>query len=406
MKPATLPAAAAVLLVALTHTRAAEARLEIDAGPHDRRDSLVEFQLPATARDVRIATDDSGASLPVQVQPDGMASLRLPALAKGSRKSFRLLPLKAKAEESVRVTRHADTLRAEANGLHAFTYQAHNGRLPPDRPDLTPAFTRGGYIHPVLTPAGRLVTDDYPPNHRHHHGIWYAWTKTTFEGRSPDFWNMGDRKGTVEFVEVDRTWNGPVHGGFESRHRQVDLTSGTRRIALEETWSVRLLPVTELAGKPAFVFDIVVTDSCATDAPLVLPKYRYGGIGVRGHRAWDGATNLNFLSSEGLTDRSKGDNAATRGRWAHLGGQVEGAPAGIAILSHPANPFPPQPQRIHPTEPFLCLAPQQAGDLSIAPGKPLTQRYRFVVSDGPPSAKELDRLWSDYAEPPAARVLP
>jgi len=54
---------------------------------------------------------------------------------------------------------------------------------------------------------GLLVTDDYPPNHLHHHGIWFPWTKTRFEGREVDFWNMGGKTGTVEFVAFGKSWN-------------------------------------------------------------------------------------------------------------------------------------------------------------------------------------------------------
>jgi hypothetical protein len=31
-------------------------------------------------------------------------------------------------------------------------------------------------------------------------------------------------------------------------------------------------------------------------------------------------------------------------------------------------------------------------------------RYRFVVGDGEPDKAELERLWSDYAKPPAVTV--
>ena len=113
---------------------------------------------------------------------------------------------------------------------------------------------------------------------------------------------------------------------------------------------------------------------------------------------------MNFLTSDGGTDRSKGDNNETRGNWAHIGGRVDGGLTGIAILGHPGNALAPQPMRIHPDEPFFCFAPQQAGGLEIAPGKPLTLRYRFVVADGAPDKKELDRLWNDYAHPPKVTV--
>ena len=103
-------------------------------------------------------------------------------------------------------------------------YRTEETGFPSDRPDLTPIFHRGGYIHPVLSPGGKQITDDYPSNHKHHHGIWFAWTHTEFEGRAPDFWNMGDGKGFVKFVSIDQTWSGAVQAGFISQHRQMDLT--------------------------------------------------------------------------------------------------------------------------------------------------------------------------------------
>ena len=112
---------------------------------------------------------------------------------------------------------YKNKLKASASGHDLLEYQAEPGELP--RPDIKTLFTRGGYIHPIYSPAGKLITDDFPPNHIHHHGVWWAWTKTEFEGRHPDFWNMGDGKGRVEFVALDRNWSGAVHGGFISRHR-------------------------------------------------------------------------------------------------------------------------------------------------------------------------------------------
>jgi hypothetical protein len=44
------------------------------------------------------------------------------------------------------------------------------------------------------------------------------------------------------------------------------------------------------------------------------------------------------------------------------------------------------------------------GRFQIDPGKKFVLRYRYVVSDGPPDPKLLERLWNDYANPPVARV--
>lgn len=395
MKPLAL---AGVLLCFSSPTFAAEIKVTVEAGDFDRRDTVVECKLPPGVSGLA----SEGGSALVQHGPDGRAWFIVGDLKRGAKRTYTFQKADGKQLAEARSGKGAVTLRAF--NRTALVYRTEKTSLPPNRPDLKPIFERGGYIHPVLSPSGKQITDDYPSNHKHHHGIWFAWTHTEFEGRSPDFWNMGDSKGTVEFVALDKTWSGPVHAGFISKHRQVDLTAPQAKTALNETWDVKLFAIGNDAQRPYFVFDLEVTDACAGDAPLKLPQYRYGGIGVRGNWAWNGKDKLNFLNSEGMTDRSKGDKAETVGRWAHLGGPIDGALTGIAVLGHPENVRAPQPQRIHPTEPFLNLAPQQAGDVEITPGKPLILRYRFVVADGAPDKAELDRLWNDYAHPPKVAV--
>jgi hypothetical protein len=152
------------------------------------------------------------------------------------------------------------------------------------------------------------------------------------------------------------------------------------------------------------MFDLVSTQTAATDDPLKLPKYHYGGLGFRGNWAWNGKDKCFFLTSEGETDRDKGN--FTRGKWCDIWGRVDGEPVGVAILGNPQNFGAPQPMRLHPTEPFFCFAPQQLGNMEIAPGKPYVSRYRFVVHDGPPDKDLIERLWREYADPPEVELLP
>jgi hypothetical protein len=285
-------------------------------------------------------------------------------------------------------------------GKPAFDFQMDREALP--RADIKPEFKRAGYIHPVYSPSGKMVTDDYPSNHVHHHGIWTPWTKTKFQGRSPDFWNMGAKTGAEDFVALDRTWSGQVHGGFAARLRMVDLSAPSPVNVLNETWQVTAYLVRAPASiAPVHMFDLVVTQECATSDPLVLPKYHYGGFGFRGADAWNGPGEAAlFLTSEGETSRVKGND--TRGRWCYLGGKLDGAVSGTAILGHPGNFRAPQPMRLHPNMPYMSFVPQQLGDFAIEPGKPYVARFRFVVTDGAPDGARIDAFWNAYAEP--ARV--
>ena len=60
--------------------------------------------------------------------------------------------------------------------------------------------------------------------------------------------------------------------------------------------------------------------------------------------------------------------------------------------------------RIHPSEPFFCYAPQQGGDMQIAPGKKYVSRYRFIVHDGAPDKALIERIWNEYAQTSAVKA--
>lgn len=230
-----------------------------------------------------------------------------------------------------------------------------------------------------------------------------AWTKTEFGGSHPDFWNMGkgddaDKSGgkllaEVRFEKLDKTWSGEAAGGFVSRHRFVDHSCGTTREVLKEVWDVAVSQL-KADDKVANIIDLTSTQNCASSMVLKLPKYHYGGLGVRGNLLWNPVNAVTMLTSEGH-DRATGD--ATKARWVYIGGDVDGGQTGMAVLIHPGNFRFPQPLRLNPRNPQLCVAPSQDGDWAIEPGKPFVSRYRLVVFDGAPDAAWIEARWKEYA---------
>ncbi len=255
-------------------------------------------------------------------------------------------------------------------------------------------FTRSGYLHPVATPSGLSVTNDFAPKHLHHHGVWTAWTHTTYAGKPTDFWNSKKAEGRVEFLKLEAHGSDAQGAFLHAVHRHLALKAGPQPVeVLREAWHVRLLPDTT-----ATVIDLTFTHTCSTDKPLELLKYHYGGLGLRGSAHWEGKTGCTDLTSEGKT-RTNGNGTAAR--WCALSGQVEGKPATLAILCHPSNFRSPQKVRIHPDEPFFCYAPEQDGPFTLTPEKPYTSRYRLIASDGEPDPAALEKHWNAYAKTPA-----
>ncbi|MEO7411721.1 MAG: PmoA family protein [Opitutaceae bacterium] len=372
-------------------------RVTVAAAGVDRAAQVVKVTLPPEARGLNVLADARGGMLPLQIEADGTARFIVPAQKAGEVLTFTLSEAKMKMGPGIEVQRDPGQLHFTLNGAGLFDYQMDKEAVP--RADIPAVHRRAGYLHPIYTPKGTIVSDDYPPQHIHHHGIWAPWTKATFQGRDVDFWNTGANKGIVEFVALDRTWSGVVHGGFVAKHRFLDRSAPTPLAALNETWQVTAYA---LPGTTARVFDLELTQTCATADPLILPKYHYGGLGYRGLGEWLGADKTNFLTSEGTTDRVKADEQKMR--WVHLSGAVADGVAGLAVLGHPGNFRAPQPVRVHPKEPYVSFTPSWEGDWKIEPGKPYVARYRFVVADGPADRAQLDAFWNGYALPAAAKV--
>src|SRR5690606_42107088 len=44
------------------------------------------------------------------------------------------------------------------------------------------AYGRSGFIHPLWSPKGQVLTRVQPEDHYHHYGIWNPWTQLNYEG--------------------------------------------------------------------------------------------------------------------------------------------------------------------------------------------------------------------------------
>jgi hypothetical protein len=383
------------MVLGLSARAVAPTKVTITGGKADRANAIVSFEVALDATSLQLRGDDGGV-IPVQVHA-GRAWCILPVVKAGESKTYRVEPgapgVAGSGENLVSIVKDAGAMTFSSNQRPMIAYQSEKVPLPPGFED---AYLRGGYVHPVFSPSGKLITDDYPPKHKHHHGVFFSWTKTEFEGRHPDFWNMGSKTGRVDPAGVADSFSGLVCAGVRAKHTYVDMTATPEKVALNETWDLIAYRPLVIDGKPYYVFDVTSTQD-AVDSPLILPKYHYGGFAVRGNRDWDEPGNpAMFLTSEGKT-RENADEAPSR--WAMIYGQIDGGLAGIAVLSHPTNFRAPQPVRIHPKEPYMCWSPSWLGDWKIEKGKPHVSRYRLVAGDGKMDAAMLDKLWEDFAEP-------
>ena len=256
--PTTLATFTFLATAFIAPAAAKDYRLTLAPATVDRAGQVIALSLPADAPKAAELRDASGRAVALQADTDRTARFVVPWQKAGESLVFTLgaaTPKAALNPPAVVVARESGHLGVRVAGQPLLTYRMDREDLP--RTGIPREIVRAGYVHPVFSPAGKVVTDDYPSNHAHHHGIWAPWTKTSFQGRAPDFWNMHGKTGAEEFIALDRTWNGPVHGGLVARLKSVDLTAPSPVTVLDTTWE---LTAYDLAGatRPVRLFDIVV----------------------------------------------------------------------------------------------------------------------------------------------------
>lgn len=279
---------------------------------------------------------------------------------------------------------------------------------PPAKVDT--AYRRSGFIHPVMSPSGNVLTRIDAPDHYHHFGIWNPWTKVRIRDHVTDFWNLASKQGTVRFAGINSTVSGPVYGGFSVRQEHIDfLGKKPEELAINEVWDVRAWNAEPVAGIKAWLVDLTTLLTVAGDSPIVFVAYRYaGGIGFRATAEWN-KDNSTVLTSEGKT-RITADGS--HAKWADINGAFkDNGQSGITFFSHPANRAHPEPIRVWPEtqngrgDVYFEFCPTRFTDWTLNPGNIYRLKYRMLIYDGKIDKAIADRIWNDFAYPPKVKVI-
>lgn len=395
------------------------AEFAVHAGPHERVDvpvqaSLKGVALPSGALQLYEITGGNETPVASQLTPGAPGHLTWildGTTPPGTVRNFELRAAEARLVasrgERVAVEDDGERLRVRIGEKPVLDYRYAVQPVPEGVDEI---FSRGGFIHPLWSPEGEVLSRIQPPDHYHHYGIWNPWTHTEFEGREVDFWNLAKGEGTVRAERVLTRTEGPLIGGFTALHDHVVLTdSAGETVALNEEWDVRVWNVDP--EQDVWLIDFISTLNPATDALLTIKAYRYQGFSLRATEKWDDET-ATLLTSEGY-DKSNAN--ATRARWIDLNGVSEAAAgtSGILFMTHPANHNFPEQLRIWPVganggteNVYINFNPAQEQDWELRPGTSHVLQYRILAYDGAIDEAQAERYWRDYAHPPRVDVHP
>lgn len=384
------------------------ATLEVELNEHD---SGLETPAELDLSSITFLTDsalslmkvEGGKRSPVAFQiADGEQRVLHWMIPSGGKHVFELLKSKPVKSPSLMQTRAENGLLIIYSGdkkLLGYQYETMN---PPAGVDSS--YRRSGFIHPLWSPRGQVLTQIQPPDHYHHYGIWNPWTHTIFEGDTVDFWNLGKRQGTVRFAKFIAVSEGPIFGEYQTLHEHVVFKKdGTKKVALNELQSMRVYQPND---EEYYIADLTIELSCAGASPLQLLEYRYGGLGWRATEQWN-KDNSEVLTSEGKT-RNEADG--TRARWFVIQGAIDNEHTGMVMMSHPTNYNHPEPLRLWPATAdnrgavFVNFSPTKNMNWLLEPGRRYVLNYRLIVFNGRFTKEKAESAWQNYAISPKVVV--
>lgn len=233
-------------------------------------------------------------------------------------------------------------------------------------------YARCCYVYPLWTPGGVSPLDDFPKDHYHHRGVFWAWPDIRIGGVAYDGWVQRGLKTENRSLRTELRGNGSeatldVENEWVVEHKPV--------AAVREHYEI--YPAT---GKSRRV--LVSLTLVANDRPIELrgsheTEKSYGGLSVR----FAPRENTTIRTEQGVSEKDQDLNSH---EWAELEATYQGRKAAVRVDNAATNEGG-SPQWCLRHYGFIGAAfPGKTKDrnsFTLEPGKPLTLRYTIVVAD-------------------------
>jgi hypothetical protein len=229
-------------------------------------------------------------------------------------------------------------------------------------------YRRSSYIHPLHSPGGTAITDDFPADHYHHRGLSWMWPRVIVGDETYNLWEITEGGIRQKFV----------------RWLAREAGSAQARIAVENGWFVnerRLVrEVVEMVAHPAAEnarLLVLTLTFQALDQPVSIAgtldlKKGYGGLCLR----FAPRENTVLRTDAGVEAR---DTDLVPHPWAELEGTFAGRRSRARIDIDPTNPGFPNGWCLRHYG-FLGVNFPGLEPYTLVPGNPLRLKYRITVS--------------------------
>jgi hypothetical protein len=328
----------------------------------------------------------SAPPIPVQVVGDRLVCL-IPGIS--GDEEYSLAPLPRRAETHFELEdRGSVTLELSEHEALVLGYNYGNilaPGVPEDR-------RRSSYVHPVMGLDGEILSSDFPSDHPHHRGLFWAWPRVGVGDQTLDLWHLRGIRHRFESWTTREA--GPVCAVLGVRNGWY-LDNGMKVVNEKLTLAVyRAGPIGRVidADLQLETTDASITITGQTDTG-------YGGFNFRpAQRREEVITTANGVQREdsNLVPSAWGDFSARFGEGESV--------SGVAIFQHSDNPRFPSGWCLRPYG-FLGVDFPGTERFVLRPGEPLRLRYRVCIHRGDAQDGKVREMYEAFAQPPRAELI-
>lgn len=247
---------------------------------------------------------------------------------------------------------------------------------------IDPGQTRSCYIHPIFSLDGKSLTDDFPADHPHHHGLSWTWPVVKTRGQETQTWHPANlRQYFVRWLKRE-----VLDGTATLSVENVWKLDGKEEVA-KEVVSLNVHPIDEFGRTIDLELSFEAVGGTLEIGGTPDQNKGYGGLTLRGAPAFKG---FSISTDEGEIE---GEPNNVRLRWADLSEED----MGVAIFVSPDHPDFPPPWVLRTSYAgLLNVSWPGLRSFTIQPGKRITLRYRLLIHQGKAAKGQVRRVYERY----------